>query len=93
MLGGNASSLELPEGLTAEVLGAFAVFFVLGFLLYAVLYAAAGSLVSRMEDVNNVVAPMSLLGVAGYLVAVYAAVRAHPGRARAGWSPSRSSRS
>lgn len=73
VLGGNASSWKLPEGLTVEVLGAFAVFFVLGFLLYAVLYAAAGSLVSRMEDVNNVVAPMSLLGVAGYLVAVYAA--------------------
>ncbi len=83
VLGGDAASWKLPEGLTPGVLGAFAVFFVLGFLLYAVLYAAAGSLVSRMEDVNNVVAPMSLLGVAGYLVAVYAASGLIP--ADAGW--------
>ena len=48
-------------------------FFVLGFILYAVLYAAAGSLVSRMEDINSVVAPMTLVGAAGYFVAVYTA--------------------
>ncbi len=72
VLGAPASSLELPQALTAGVLGAFVVFFVLGYLLYSTLYAAAGSMVSRMEDVNNVVAPMSLVGTLAYLVGVYA---------------------
>ncbi len=44
--------------------------FVLGFLLYAVLYGAAGSLVSRMEDAQNVAFPMSLIAVAGFFVAI-----------------------
>ena len=59
-------------GLTPSVIVAFGIFFFLGFVLYAVLYAAAGSLVSRMEDVNSVAGPMMILGTAGYLVAVYA---------------------
>jgi ABC-2 type transport system permease protein len=71
VLGAPPSDLDLPQVLTAGVAGAFVVFFVLGYLLYAVLYAAAGSLVSRMEDVNNVVAPMSMIGTLGYLVAIY----------------------
>jgi ABC-2 type transport system permease protein len=44
--------------------------FTLGFLLYAVLFGAAGSLVSRMEDAQNVAFPMSLIAVAGFLVAI-----------------------
>ncbi len=44
--------------------------FILGFLLYAVMYGAAGSLVSRMEDAQNVAFPMSLIAVAGFLVAI-----------------------
>ncbi len=60
------------NGLTPAVLVTFGILFVLGFALYAILYAAAGSLVSRMEDVNSVVGPMMLLGMVGYFVAVYA---------------------
>ena len=73
VFGDEAGAMELPSGLTPDVIAVFAILFVLGFLLYAVLYAAAGSTVSRMEDVNSVVAPMSLVGVVGYMVAVYAA--------------------
>ena len=71
VLGAPPSALELPQVLTPGVIGAFVLFFVLGYLLYSVLYAAAGSMVSRMEDVNNVVAPMSMFGVVGYLIAIY----------------------
>ncbi len=67
----SAASGSAASGLTPSLLAAFAVLFVLGFLLYAVLYAAAGSLVSRMEDINSVVAPMTMVGMAGYFVAVY----------------------
>ena len=49
-----AAGVALPAGLTVGLLVLFGVYGVLGFLLYAVLYAAAGSLVSRQEDVNSV---------------------------------------
>jgi ABC-2 type transport system permease protein len=74
ILGAPPSELALPEGLTPDVLGVFAVFFVLGYLLYASLYAAAGAMVSRMEDVNSIVAPMSLIGTGAYLLAIYASI-------------------
>ncbi len=83
ILGGAASSIELPQALTPGVLSAFLVFFVLGYLLYSTLYAAAGSMVSRMEDVNNVVAPMSLVATLAYLVGVYSTLGLIP--ADAGW--------
>ena len=68
-----SGSVDLPKGLTIGLLLAFGLYGILGFLLYAVLYAAAGSLVSRQEDVNQVVMPMSLVSAAGYMVGVYAA--------------------
>ena len=80
------------RSLTPVVFGSFVVFFVLGYLLYSTLYAAAGSMVSRMEDVNNVVAPMSLIGTLAYLVGVYASIGTDPRRRGVGRS-SRSSRS
>lgn len=57
-------------GLTPGLLAAFLVFFVLGFALYAVIYAAAGSLVSRQEDLQVVALPLSLISMAGYLLAI-----------------------
>jgi ABC-2 type transport system permease protein len=80
---GPGAALELPEGLTPELLVAFVVYGVLGFLLYAVLYAAAGSLVSRQEDVNSAVMPMTLVSLAGYMIAVYASTGLLD--IRAGW--------
>jgi ABC-2 type transport system permease protein len=52
----------------------FGVYGVLGFLLYATLFAAAGSLVSRQEDVNAAIMPLTLVATLGYLVAVYASI-------------------
>lgn len=71
VLGGSASAVAVPQGLSIGLLLAFGVFFVLGFALYAVLYAGAAALVSRTEDINQMVAPMTLISTAGYLVAVY----------------------
>ena len=64
----------LAEGLTVGLLVLFGVYGVLGFLMFAVLYAAAGSLISRQEDVNAVVMPMTLVSTAGYMVGTYAAL-------------------
>ncbi len=69
---GAGAGVSLPEGLTITLLVLFCVYGVLGFLLYAVLYAAAGSLVSRQEDVNGAVMPMTMITLAGYMIAVYA---------------------
>lgn len=41
--------------------------FVIGFLFYALIYAAAGSLVSRQEDIGSVTAPLSMVIVGTYL--------------------------
>ena len=74
ILGSAGTSTELPEGLTLGLLLIFGVYGVLGFLVYAALYAAAGSLVSRQEDVNAAVMPMTLVSTGGYLIGVYAAM-------------------
>ena len=74
LLLGGASADEGPlVGLTGGVLAAFAVLFLLGFVLSALLYAAAGSLVSRQEDVQQVALPMLLLSFGGYISAAVAA--------------------
>lgn len=46
------------------------VFFVLGYLLYATLAATLGSLVSRLEDAQQLMVPMTLLVVAAFMIAV-----------------------
>ena len=69
--GGPGLGDSLTSGLSIGLLVAFGVFFVLGFALYAALYAGAAALVSRTEDINQIVAPMTLIATAGYLVAVY----------------------
>ncbi len=71
VLGADASEASLPAGLTFGMLGLLVVYGVLGFLLFAVLYAGVGSLVSRQEDVNTVTMPLTLVCSAGYIVAVY----------------------
>lgn len=47
----------------------FLLWFVLGFLIFAVLFGAAGSLASRMEDAQNVAFPMSIVAIAGLFIA------------------------
>jgi ABC-2 type transport system permease protein len=59
-------------GLTPTILGAFVVFFLLGFVLTALVYAAAGSLVSRQEDVQQVALPMLLISFGAYFGAFFA---------------------
>ena len=71
LLGTQAASAGLPTGLSLPLLVAFGVFFLLGFALYAALYAGAAALVSRTEDINQIIAPMTLVSTAGYLVAVW----------------------
>lgn len=73
MVAGDGAS-SLTQGLTPGLLLLFAAYGVLGFLLFASLFAAAGSLVSRTEDVNAVVMPLTLIATAGYLLGVYSSM-------------------
>jgi len=72
ILGGEATVGRLLGGLGPGVLAWFLVLGVLGFLLSAFLYAAAGSLVWRQEDIQQVSLPMLVLTMAGYIAAAMA---------------------
>ena len=59
------------ENLAMETIIYAIVFFLLGYFLYATLAAFLGSLVSRIEDVNQMITPMTLLVVAGFMIAMF----------------------
>jgi ABC-2 type transport system permease protein len=76
---GGGLDLSVP-GLTLSVVLVSLLFFVGGFVLYSTLYAAAGSMVSRQEDVQQAGAPLMIAAMAGYFVS-FAALNAPD----AGW--------
>ena len=59
-------------GLTPTLLAGYGVFFLLGFGLFALIYAAMGSFVSRPDDLQTLSLPLSLVAIAGYLTAIVA---------------------
>jgi ABC-2 type transport system permease protein len=63
-----STPIQLPE-LHPVMIVSFGLFFLLGFILYSTLYAAAGSMVSRIEDVQQAVGPLIFLSMAGYFAA------------------------
>jgi len=62
-----ADGSQLPP-LTIALGLALGAFFMGGFVLYSTLYAAAGSMVSRQEDVQAAASPLMILAMAGYFV-------------------------
>ena len=58
--------------LPAEFLVYALLFFVFGFFIYAFIFAALASLVSRMEDLSSVISPATFLFVAAFLVVIFA---------------------
>lgn len=70
---GSSGAVDLSLSvLTPGLLAAYGAFWILGFILYALIYAAAGSLVSRAEDLQVLALPLSLVAIAGYFQAVMA---------------------
>ena len=59
-------------GLTPGLLLTYGVFFLLGFTLFALIYASMGAFVSRPDDLQTLSLPLSLLAMAGYLSAIMA---------------------
>jgi ABC-2 type transport system permease protein len=70
LLGPSGSIAPSLTALTPALLLEFGAFFVLGFTLYALIYAAAGSLVSRQDDLQMLALPLSVMAIAGYILAL-----------------------
>lgn len=63
-----SGAIEL-DGDHAGVLAVVLVWFVLGYVLYAAIYAVTGVMVSRQEDMQSSSTPVTMILVAGYLIA------------------------
>lgn len=61
----------MTQGFTPLSLLIFLSFFILGFIMYNMIFAAAGALVDRMEDVNSVIQPIVLLFVVLFLASMF----------------------
>ncbi len=72
ILGPDWASSSQFVGLTPALLGGYGVLFLLGFTLFALIYAAMGSFVSRPDDLQTLSLPLSLVAMVGYLTAIVA---------------------
>ena len=61
------SIFNIPPELFAYML----TFFLLGFLIYAFLYGAIASTVSKLEDINTAVQPVTYLFLVGFMVVIF----------------------
>jgi ABC-2 type transport system permease protein len=64
-------TVDLPPIEISTVLNLL-LWFVLGFLIFAVLFGASGALVSRSEDAQTIALPMSFAAVIGFFVSISA---------------------
>ena len=64
-------SLEFPSGAIATM-GVVLVWFVLGFFFYAGLFAVAGSIVTRQEDLQTTMTPLTILIIASLIIGLSA---------------------
>jgi ABC-2 type transport system permease protein len=64
-------SLEFPSGAIATM-GVVLVWFILGFFFYAGLFAVAGSIVSRQEDLQTTMTPLTILIIASFIIGLSA---------------------
>jgi len=65
---GNNEIINSIFAIPPDLLGYMLAFFLLGFLIYAFLYGAISSTVSKLEDINTAVQPITFLFVIGFLV-------------------------
>lgn len=72
IMGSNSTGTSIDiSNLSVGLLALVVLYFVLGFLLYATLYAAIGSLLSRQEDVQSAMAPLTFVFLGGYFAAIF----------------------
>lgn len=66
-----AGALSFPSGAIATI-GLALLWFVLGYFFYAGLFAVAGSIVTRQEDLQTVMTPLTIVIVASLLIGISA---------------------
>ena len=62
-------SIGLPPVAAGDITLAVA-WFLLGFMLYAFLFAAAGALVNKITEVNSAILPVTMILLVGYMLAI-----------------------
>lgn len=55
----------------SELLGYMLLFFILGFFIYAFMYGAIGSTVSKLEDINTAVMPLTFIFIAAFMIVMF----------------------
>jgi ABC-2 type transport system permease protein len=65
-----SAGLDLSQ-LNTAVLSYGLVFYILGYFLYAVLFAAVGSIVSRTEELGQAVMPITVLSLAAFYIGIF----------------------
>ncbi|MBD2868466.1 ABC transporter permease [Paenibacillus arenilitoris] len=69
---GALGNLDIDLSLIDPLLLVYALlFFLTGFFLFATLYAAIGSIVSRTEDLGQAVMPLTFVSLAGFYIAIF----------------------
>lgn len=67
---GNNMLIDSIFNIPLEMVLYMLLFFLLGFLLYAMLFGAIGSMATKVEDINTLQTPITILFVAGFLIVV-----------------------
>ncbi len=62
--------LSISVSATVSLVVWLVVWFILGFFAYALVFAAAGALVSRQEDIGGVIMPALMFVIVGYVIGV-----------------------
>ena len=71
LLGSSGGELDISiTGTSITLFLLLLVYFILGFLLYATLFAAMGALVKRQDEVQNTVQPITWLFMIGYISSI-----------------------
>lgn len=68
---GNVQIVQSIFNMPLPILLYTILFFVLGFFIYAFLYGALGSLVSRMEELSNTIMPVTMVFIISFFVVMF----------------------
>lgn len=63
--------MRMISSMSIEILIYAVVFFILGFFIYAFLYAATASLVSRMEELNTAIQPITYIFIIAFMITMF----------------------
>lgn len=71
----SATGVLTLSGVAASTVLSGLLWYILGFFLYATIYAGAGALVSRQEDTQSVLTPINMILIIGFVVGFNLLVR------------------